>query len=319
MADPTTLDRDTLIAAIATFLEGQEPRKLDEIREALGRDIAAAGPDALVTLAQRLATDGADWSYYPPDPLARRIHHLLGDRILQPDSGLFGMEHLAALGDAQVVIFSNHLSYSDANCLEVLLHRAGSPLADKLTAIAGPKVYSSLKRRFSSLCFGTIKTPQSSALSTEDAVMNPREVARAARRSIEVAHERLRAGDALLVFAEGTRSRTYGLQPMLAGATRYLDGPDTYLLPVGITGTEALFPVGGETLHSVRTVARVGPPIKASVLREHAGDDRRIMMDTIGLAIAELLPPDFQGAYGDAAADLGDARSVRRRFLEAEA
>jgi 1-acyl-sn-glycerol-3-phosphate acyltransferase len=317
MAEP--LDRETLIAAITTFLGGQEPGKLDEIREALGRDIAAAGQQTLLTLVQRLATDGADWSYYPPDPLARRIHHLLADRILQPDSGLFGMEHLAGLADAEVVIFSNHLSYSDANCLEVLLHRAGSPLADRLTAIAGPKVYSSLKRRFSSLCFGTIKTPQSSALSTEDAVMNPREVARAARRSIEVAHERLRAGDALLVFAEGTRSRTYGLQPMLAGATRYLDGEGTYVLPVGITGTEALFPVGGETLHSVRTVARFGPPIKASALREHAGDDRRIMMDTIGLAIAELLPLEFQGAYGDDAADLGDARRVRRRFLEAEA
>jgi hypothetical protein len=317
MTEP--LDRETLIAAIATFLGGQEPRKLDEIREALGRDIDAAGQHALLTLVQRLATDGADWSYYPPDPLARRIHHLLGDRILQPDSGLFGMEHLIALADAHVVIFSNHLSYSDANCLEVLLHRAGSPLADRLTAIAGPKVYSSLKRRFSSLCFGTIKTPQSSALSTEDAVMNPREVARAARRSIEVAHERLRAGDALLVFAEGTRSRTYGLQPMLAGATRYLDEPGTYVLPVGITGTEALFPVGGETLHSVRTVARIGRPIKASALREHAGDDRRIMMDTIGLAIAGLLPPEFRGEYGDGAAEVGDARRVQRDLSEADA
>src|ERR1043166_4784906 len=278
---PESLDRNTLIAAITTFLVGQDARTLDEIRVALGRDIDAAGPAALTALVGRLATDGGDWSYYPPDPLARRIHHLLADRILQPGSALFGAEHLATLGDAPLVIVSNHLSYSDANCLEVLLHRAGSPLSDRLTAIAGPKVYSSLKRRFSSLCFGTIKTPQSSALSTEDAVMNPREVARAARRSIDVAHERLRAGDALLVFAEGTRSRTYGLQPMLAGATRYLDVPDAWVLPVGITGTEALFPVGGETLHSVKTVARFGAPIKASALREKASDDRRIMMDAI--------------------------------------
>jgi len=113
------------------------------------------------------------------------------------------------------------------------------------------------------------------------------------------------------VFAEGTRSRSYGLQSLLTGATRYLDGPDTWVLPVGITGTEALFPVGGETLHSVRTVACIGRPFAASALRKHAGADRRIMMDTIGLAIAELLPPEFRGAYGDEA-DLGDARRVRR-------
>jgi 1-acyl-sn-glycerol-3-phosphate acyltransferase len=310
------MTRDELIAAIDTFLGGHDPRALDEIREALARDIDAAGPDALITLGERLAGDGGTWSYYPPDPLARRIHHLLADRILQPGSALLGTEHLAAVADAPVVIFSNHLSYSDANCLEVLLHRAGSPLSNRLTAIAGPKVYSSLKRRFSSLCFGTIKTPQSSAVSTEDAVMSARDVARAARRSIEVAHERLRAGDALLVFAEGTRSRTYGLQPMLAGATRYLDGPATWVLPVGTTGTEALFPVGGETLQLVRTVARIGPPIQASALREQAGGDRRIMMDIVGLAIAELLPPEFRGAYGNDAADLGDARRLRPRSLE---
>jgi len=308
MAEP--LDRETLIAAITTFLGGRDPRMLDEIRDALARDIDAAGPEAVKTLVGRLATDGVDWSYYPPDPLARHIHHLLADRILQPGSGLFGGEHLAAVAEAPVVIFANHLSYSDANCLEVLLHREGASLSDRLTAIAGPKVYSSLKRRFSSLCFGTIKTPQSSTLSTEDAVMNPREVARAARRSIDVAHERLRAGDALLVFAEGTRSRTFGLQPMLAGATRYLDDPATWVLPVGITGTEALFPVGGETLHSVQTVARLGFPFKASALREGAGDDRRLMMDVIGVAVAQLLPPEFKGAYGEDAADLGETRGL---------
>jgi hypothetical protein len=310
------LDRQAFIDNISAFLSGLDPRMLNDIRQALAREIDAAGAPALTTLLERLTTDGADWSYYPPDALARVIHHVLADKILQPGSTLFGVEHVTAVGDAPVVIFSNHLSYSDANCVEVLLHRVGSALAGRLTAVAGPKVYSSLKRRFSSLCFGTIKTPQSSALSSEDAVMSPREVARAARQSIDVAHERLRAGDALLVFAEGTRSRTYGLQPLLAGATRYLDTPDVWILPVGITGTEALFPVGGETLHSVQTVARFAPPIAARVLREHAGDDRRLIMDTIGVAIAALLPPAFKGTYGNGQVDLDDARRLQQLLFE---
>ena len=146
--------------------------------------------------------------------------------------------------------------------------------------------------------------------------MSPREVARAARQSIEVAHQRLQAGDALLVFAEGTRSRTFGLQPMLAGATRYLDMPDAVILPVGITGTEALFPVGGETLHSVETIARFGRPVEARVLRERAGDDRRLIMDTIGVAIAAVLPPDFKGAYGNGQVNLDDARRLHQELFE---
>lgn len=312
VTDPRTAEpligRDALIDAIATFLVGQAPATLDEIRDALGREIDGAGRDALVALGQRLTNAGADWDFYPHDPLARRIHHLLADRILEPDSVVFGIEHLTAVAGKPVVIFANHLSYSDANLLEVVFHRCGTSVSDRLTVIAGPKVYSSLKRRFSSLCFGTIKTPQNSALSTEDAVMNAREVARAARRSIDIAHERLRLGDALLVFAEGTRSRTSGMQQMLAGASRYLDSPDTWVLPVGIEGTEALFPIGEDTLHSVRIVTRVGRPVQASVLHDRAGTDRRLMMDGVGLAIAALLPPEYRGAYGDDAADVGVAR-----------
>lgn len=291
------IDRDGLIAHISAFLYGYEGEKLEEIRQALGREIDAAGPDALRMLNRRLAVAGNDWDFYAHDPLTRRIHHLLADRVLEPQSGLHGVEHVAAAAGGPIVIFSNHLSYSDANLLEVLLHRAGQPMADHLTVIAGPKVYSSLTRRFSSLCFGTIKTPQSSGLSSEDAVMNPREVARAARRSIEAAHERLRAGDALLVFAEGTRSRSNGMQQLLTGVTRYLELPDTRILPVGLVGSEALFPIGDETVHTVEVVGRVGPPMLASELEAQSGGDRRVMMDAVGKAIAALLPAEYRGVY----------------------
>lgn len=291
------IDRNGLITHIAAFLHGYEGERLEEIRGALGRVIDDAGPEALRTLNRRLAVAGSDWDFYPHDPLTRRIHHLLADRVLEPQSLLHGVEHVAAAAGGPIVIFSNHLSYSDANLLEVLLHRAGQPMAGHLTVIAGPKVYSSLKRRFSSLCFGTIKTPQSSGLSSEDAVMNPREVARAARKSIDVAHARLRAGDALLVFAEGTRSRSNGMQQLLSGVTRYLELPDTRILPVGLVGSEALFPIGDETVHSVQVVGRVGAPILASELEAQSGGDRRVMMDAVGKAIAGLLPVEYRGVY----------------------
>jgi 1-acyl-sn-glycerol-3-phosphate acyltransferase len=129
--------------------------------------------------------------------------------------------------------------------------------------------------------------------------MNARDVARAARRSIEIAHERLRLGDALLVFAEGTRSRTGGMQPLLAGAARYCEMPGTWLLPVGITGSDAMFPIGEDGLYPVRVNARLGAPIDAAALHQRVGGDRRVMMDHLGFAIAELLPPEYRGAYAD--------------------
>jgi 1-acyl-sn-glycerol-3-phosphate acyltransferase len=311
------LSRGALVGAIITFLAGQHPRTLVAMRHSLEHAIDNAGPDALARLGERLAGDKGDWDYYPPDPLARRIHHVLAERILKPGSGLVGLEHLEALAGKPIVIFANHLSYSDANLLEVLLHRAGGAShADRLTVIAGPKVYSSIKRRFSSLCFGTIKTPQNSGVSSEDAVMNARDVARAARRSIDAAHERLGRGDALLVFAEGTRSRTNGLQQILAGGTRYLDHPDTVILPAAITGGEALFPIGADTLHSVQAVTRLGRPIAAAALRTRSGGNRQLMMDCVGLAIAELLPPDYRGVFGGHTREFDEARRVLSKLRE---
>jgi len=298
---PTLLAADTLVGAITAFLHRQPPRALVLIRRALNEAIDQAGPDAMAQLSAQLATTGADWDYYPSNPLARRIHRILADQLLDGRSTVVGLDNVEKAAGKRLVIFANHLSYSDANLIEVLLQRTGAmPLADRLTVVAGPKVYSSLQRRFSSLCFGTIKTPQSSARSSEDAVMNPREVARAARRTIEIANERLRAGEALLVFAEGSRSRTRGMQQMLAGVSRYLDEPDTWVLPMGITGTEELFPIGEDTIHPFQTIVRVGAPISADRLRDTTEGNRQLMMDHVGTAIASLLPADYRGTYAAA-------------------
>ena len=291
--------REALIGAILEFLGHQDLLALADIRRALEREIDLAGSPGLLALKERLSLEPG-WAYYPPDPLARNIHHRLADKFLSPGSELLGAEHLANLNGVPIALLANHLSYADANVIEVLLHRSGfEQLSSRLTAVAGPKVFTDRHRRFSSLCFGTVKVPQSTEVASGEAVLSAREVAAAARRAIEIAHERLRQGDALLLFGEGTRSRTSGMQAMLPAVARYLEVQDTMVLPVALTGAEELFGIEDSSPRAARVVMRIGRPLPAKVLLALAGRDRRRLTDAIALTIAELLPKGYRGVYTD--------------------
>jgi len=296
---PATESRDALLAAILAFVGegGQDLLALEDIRTQLERELDSAGDTAILALMARLAEDHG-WDYYSPDPLARRIHHVLADRFLTSDSTAHGLEHLPGAGlGVPLIIVANHLSYADANVVEVLLQRGGAaPPAERLTAVAGPKVFTSRQRRFSSLCFGTIKVPQSADVASGEAVLNAREIARAARRAIEVAHVRLAAGDTLLLFPEGTRSRSAAMQPLLPAVARYLEFPGAVVVPAGITGSESLFPVNG-ALRAARVSVTFGEAVPAEQLFARAGLHRRGLMDGIGSAVAALLPSSYRGVY----------------------
>src|SRR4030095_6020267 len=258
--------REQLVSGILEFLNGQDLLALAEIRTALDREIDDAGPGSLVALRDRLTLD-AGWTYYPPAPLARRIHLMLATRFIHPDSQVAGLEPLHAIAGQPVIILSNHLSYADANVLHVMLHRVGcDDLADRLTAMAGPKIFTVRERRFSRLCCGTIRVPQSRDVSSEEAVQDARDVARAARQAIEIATDRVASGDALVLFGEGTRSRSAQMQRMLAGVARYLEVPGAWVLPVGHTGSELLFPIGDVTVRPARVDVTIGKPTRADAL-----------------------------------------------------
>jgi hypothetical protein len=88
------------------------------------------------------------------------------------------------------------------------------------------------------------------------------------------------------------------MQPFLPGTARYLEVPGTWVLPIGIAGTEKLVPIDGAALHAVPITLSIGRPMLASELSGRFPRDRRLTMDAIGHAVADLLPPQYRGVYG---------------------
>jgi hypothetical protein len=103
----TSTAKNALLEAIVEFVGGQELLDRGDVSAALEREIDRDGPESLHALMERLSADEG-WAYYPPDPLARRIHHLLAARFLDGHSHVEGSAHAATVTGAPVVIAANH-------------------------------------------------------------------------------------------------------------------------------------------------------------------------------------------------------------------
>ena len=308
---PARASRDALFEALVNVIADWGAGAAAELRPLLATLLADVTADELALFRQRLEGTGHDWSYNPADPLARRISRAMMERVLAPGSALDGAAALEAARREPSVLVGNHLSYIDVNALDALLSRGGhGDDAERITTLVGPKVFTDPIRRLASLCFGTIKLPQSPSRASGEAVMSARDVARLARQTMATAKERQRAGDHLLVFPEGSRSRNASLQPCLAAVARYLEAPSALLVPFGHTGCERLMPIGDEHVHAAEVRVRLGGPVRIAELLEACGRNRQRVADVVGFLVADLLPPSYRGAYTHGVGELERAREI---------
>ena len=304
-----------MYAEVAADLAAWGAGEREPLEVTVAKELGAFSDAEVARFAERLANTGGTWGYHPRDPIARRLSRIAQGSVLRPGSELAERAVLERARMGPVFLVANHLSYVDANVLDSLFVSAGyEDVADRLTVLVGPKVFSLPTRRLASLCFGTIKIPQSQSIASEEAVMPRREVARLAEQTLRAVAERHAAGEHVMIFIEGTRSRTGAMQRVLAATARYFEIEGATILPIGLWGTERLVPLDRMQVTPALVSARIGPPLAAAELSARAGGKRPVIADALGFLIADLLPPSYRGVYGEVSPGLASAREAALTF-----
>lgn len=123
--------------------------------------------------------------------------------------------------------------------------------------------------------------------------------------ALKRAVEMLKHGKSVLIFPEGTRSRTGALLRGKRGAGLIARRAGVPIVPVALTGTEKFLPIndknmGGEGVHHAKVTVTVGEPFQIADLNVTVGegeDERQAVADAMMRRIAALLPAEYRGYY----------------------
>lgn len=119
------------------------------------------------------------------------------------------------------------------------------------------------------------------------------------RQALRQADQVLAKGLALIIFPEGSRSRSARLQPALPGSALIAQHNNIPVLPVGIIGTEKIRGFGW-FLRRPRIMVNIGRPFHLpSIEGRLTRAKRRELTDAIMSHIARLLPVDYRGKYAE--------------------
>lgn len=191
-----------------------------------------------------------------------------------------GAEHMSP--DGAYVIVANHASYMDIPALFATLPKLPQFMA---------------KSELSRIPF------LGAALRAGRHVLVSRGNAGTARSSLDTAAEHLKAGAAILMFPEGTRSTKDAIGRFKTGAFRLAKLGDIAILPVGISGTRYVLPKHGRLIKRHRVSVHIAAPLSAAEVRDTPLNQlsertRALLSELSGLPLAGAA-----GAEGESASD----------------
>ncbi len=207
------------------------------------------------------------WFYYVARVIIRGLLKLLTHCQVK------GRENIPSQGP--LLIVANHLSLADPPLLGVSLSR-------KVMFMAKKELF---RFRVIGYFIGSL-----GAFSVHRGQLD--------RKAMRQTYQVLADGLALVVFPEGTRSRSGRLRPAFSGPALIAVRSGVPILPVGIIGTEKIRGVSW-LLHRPQITVNIGhpfylPTVSSKLTKAKLTELTNFMMRHI----AELLPLEYRGDYG---------------------
>ena len=202
---------------------------------------------------------------------------------------VIGLDNVPATGP--VIVASNHLSFADSIVIPFVVPRKVVFLA-KEDYFTGTGVKGALVRAW-----------------FEGIGMVPvdRDDTKAAIASLDIALDVLRRGEAFGIYPEGTRSRDGRLFRGRTGVAHLALTSGAPVVPVGVTGTQHIQPVGSSVPRLAKVTVRFGEPLHFAGRFDGVplGRARRQVTDEVMAAIQRLSGQEEAGVYNERPAEPG--------------
>ena len=183
-----------------------------------------------------------------------------------------------------VVVASNHLSFIDSIIISLLARRPVSFLA-KEEYFTGAGLKGAVSRGF---------------FSGVGAVPVTRGAGQAAQDALDAGLAKVQAGQAFSIYPEGTRSRDGRLYRGKTGVAWLALTAGAPVIPVALTGTQNLQPVGSKRIRLARITIEFGEPMDISAFGlATSGRARRLATDAIMARIQSMSCQEYIDRYNE--------------------